>query len=55
MAKLCKVSVGLLRKIENENYLPRYQIRQRIAQFLNLSLNQLFFEVQENEIEKTTD
>ena len=55
LAKLCKCSQGMIRRIEREYFLPKYHLQQRLATNLKVSLDQLFYEDKENEIEEKTD
>jgi len=42
LSKKSGVSVALIRKIENENYIPKYTQSKKLADALNVSIYQIF-------------
>jgi DNA-binding XRE family transcriptional regulator len=45
LSEMCNVSQPMIYKIEKENYLPNYIIRQKICKFFNVTQKQMFTEL----------
>jgi DNA-binding XRE family transcriptional regulator len=43
LCKILKISLSNLREIEVYNKYPKYQVRQRICNYFNVSQNQMFY------------
>lgn len=49
LAKITKISKNIIAKMEQENYYPKYIIRQKLCNYFGISQDQMFSEGAENE------
>lgn len=45
LAKITKISKNIIAKIEQENYYPKYIIRQKLCDYFGISQDQMFIDI----------